>query len=459
MKPVRPDKGRLRPEAVPPEVAAAAARLRRAGGQAWVVGGAVRDLLLGRTVRDWDLATDLNPQRVLQLFPGSLDVGARFGTVLVPGSIGGTEITTFRRDGAYSDARHPDEVTFSDTIEEDLARRDFTVNALAYDPNADRIVDQAGGLDDLAHSILRTVGVPEVRFHEDALRLLRAVRLAAELDFEIDLSTLRGIVLSAARIEKVAPERVRVELDRLLELERPSLAFICLFETGLLQRILPELAACYGVAQNPHHAFDVFHHSLAALDRSAPGSRVVRLAALLHDVGKPETRVESEETATFYSHQYHSETHAERALRRLRYSNQEREAVAHLVRHHMFHYTSDWSDAAVRRFLRQVGPARVDDLFAMRAADTLGNGLRTRVAPELRQLRRRIDQVLEAENALGIKDLAVNGHELMASLGIGPGPRLGAILNALLEAVLDDPAINERSRLLELAQALAREVD
>lgn len=448
-----PPSSRLRPEAVPTEVTAAAARLRDAGGQAWVVGGAVRDLLLGRPVRDWDLATDLEPDAILALFPGSLDVGARFGTVTVPGPEG-FEITTFRSDGIYSDARHPDEVTFSDSVEEDLARRDFTVNAFAYDPRADRLVDPQHGLADLSMSVLRAVGNAEARFREDALRLLRGVRLATELRFTIEPSTLRGMVLAADGIVRIAPERVRAELDRLLELERPSLAFILLFETGLLQRILPELASCYGIAQNPHHAFDVFHHSLAALDRSAGANRVVRLAALFHDVGKPETRVESEETATFYSHQYRSEDHADRALRRLRYPNQEREAVAHLVRHHMFHYTEEWSDAAVRRFLREVGPDRVADLFAMRSADTLGNGLRSRVAPQLGELSRRIDQILEAENALSVRDLEVSGHDLMKELEIAPGPKIGAILNALLEAVLDDPTLNERERLLDLAREL-----
>ena len=447
----RPSSSRLRPEAIPREVARAAARLRSAGGQAWIVGGAVRDLLLARPVRDWDLATDLVPARVLELFPGSLDVGARFGTVTVPGP-GGFEITTFRSDGIYSDARHPDDVKFSDSIDEDLARRDFTINAFAYDPVTDRLVDPGTALQDLSNALLRTMGDAETRFREDALRLLRGVRLATELGFGIEPSTLRGMVLAAPGIVRIAPERVRAEIDRLLELDQPSIAFSLLFETGLLHRILPELAACYGVAQNPHHAFDVFHHSLAALDRSVGASRVVRLAALFHDVGKPETRVETDETATFYSHQYKSEDHADRALRRLRYPNQEREAVAHLVRHHMFHYTEEWSDAAVRRFLREIGPERVEDLFAMRAADTLGNGLRSRVAPQLGQLRERIDRILEAENALGVRDLAIDGYDLMNELGMTPGRQIGVLLNGLLEAVLDDPSLNERDRLLALAR-------
>jgi poly(A) polymerase/tRNA nucleotidyltransferase (CCA-adding enzyme) len=303
------------------------------------------------------------------------------------------------------------------------------------------------------------VGPPETRFTEDALRLLRAVRFAVQLEMEMEPATLRALVLGAPGVERVSRERVRDELDRLLAAPRPARGFDLLFETGLLRRILPELAWCYGVAQNPHHAFDVFHHSLAALDRSAPDQPVVRLAALFHDVGKPETREESAETATFYSHQYRSEEHADAALRRLRYPNETRTAVAHLVRHHMFHYTQEWSDGAVRRFLRQIGPEHVEDLFAMRAADTLGNGLRTRVAPELDRLRERIRRVLEAESALQVRDLQVSGHDLMAALGIGPGPRLGAILGGLLEAVLEDPELNERSALLALAPEIDRALD
>lgn len=454
MKPQDVRRSRLHPGAVPTEVREAARRLRAAGGQAWVVGGSVRDRLLARRARDWDLATDLRPEQVQQIFGRTHAVGARFGTVVWVGSHGTYEITTFRDDGDYSDGRRPDQVRFTDDVEGDLLRRDFTINALAYDPFAGQLLDPAGGCADLERGLIRTVGDPEERFSEDALRLLRAVRLAVQLDFEIERSTFRALVRLAPSIERISAERVRAEIDRLLQEKRPARGFDVLYETGLLRRILPELATCYGVPQNPYHAFDVFHHSLAALEHATPKNPVVRLAALLHDVGKPETRIETEGSATFFAHQFRSEKHAQRALRRLRYSNQQREAVAHLVRHHMFHYTPDWSDAAVRRFVRQVGPDRVPDLFAMRSADTLGNGLRRKSADELDELSRRIDGILAARNAIGFQELAVDGHDLMAELGLPSGPTVGDLLSQLLEAVLDDPALNERGALLELARRL-----
>ena len=271
----------------PREVLHLAERLRAAGGQAWVVGGAVRDLLLGREVHDWDLATDLPPERTTSLFPRTMEVGARFGTITVLIREASYEITTFRRDGLYSDARRPDEVRYAEHLEDDLVRRDFTVNALAWDPIENRLADPTGGLDDLDARLLRAVGDPVERFTEDGLRLLRAVRFAAQLDFEIEAETYRALVLCAPRLERIAAERVRDELEKLLLAPRPSSALLLLQETGLLRRILPELSACYGVPQNRHHAYDVFHHTLAAVDAAPPDNRIVRLAALFHDTGKP----------------------------------------------------------------------------------------------------------------------------------------------------------------------------
>lgn len=446
----------LLPERFPPGALAAAARIRAAGAQVFFVGGAVRDLLLGRPVRDYDLATNLRPEQLEALFPRTHSVGAHFGTVLVVDAGLVYEVTTFRRDGLYSDGRRPDTVEWSDSIEEDLTRRDFTVNALAYDPFADRLVDPAHGGDDLAAGLIRAVGSPEVRFAEDGLRLLRAVRIAAQLEFEIEPATLRALVVSGAMLEKIAPERIREEFDKLLELERPSSGLALLHETGLLRRFLPELADCYGVPQNPHHAYDVFHHSLAAVDRATRDNPVVRLSALFHDLGKPETRVQMDDTASFHGHQFNGERHADRIMRRLRYPTETRERVMHLVRHHMFHYTPDWTDGAVRRFLRTIGPENVEELFLMRAADTLGNGLRRRIAPELKELRRRSDDILARESALSVRDLAIGGEDLMTALGLAPGPEIGRILRELLEDVLDQPELNTRETLLDRARDLLR---
>ncbi len=422
--------------------------IRDAGGQAYLVGGAVRDALLGRAIRDWDFATDLPPTRLAELFRRTHLVGAQFGTVLVSFDDETYQVTTFRRDGVYVDSRHPESVEFTDSIEEDLTRRDFTINALAYDPRARRLVDPSGGRDDLQARRLRAVGDPETRFREDGLRLLRAVRLASQLEFEIDLATLRALVLCAPGISRISPERVREELTKLLELPRPSSGLLLLLETGLLRRVLPELDGCYGVTQNPHHAYDVFFHSLAAVDRSPADRPVVRLAALYHDIGKPVSRVVSEETATFYGHQFDGERLADALMRRLRYPTDERTRVAHLVRHHMFHYMPEWTDGAVRRFLRQIGPENLSDLVGMRAADTLGNGLRRRLAPEVEELQRRCARVLEQENALSVRDLAVGGADLMRELDLAPGPIIGRLLHHLLELVLEEPELNTRDALL-----------
>lgn len=454
-----PDRGRLTPAAIPSEVLASTEVLRRAGGQAFLVGGGVRDLLLGRRVRDWDLATDLLPDRLAGLFPKTHSVGAHFGTVLVVEGGAAFEVTTFRRDGVYTDGRHPDTVEFTRRVEEDLARRDFTVNAMAYDPHSDRLLDPCGGLADLRAGVLRTVGDPVHRFREDGLRLLRAVRLACQLDLTVEIGTYRALVLCSPQLEMISAERIREEFERLLEVPHPAAGLDLLHETGLLRRFLPELAACYGVPQNPHHAYDVFHHSLAAVDQSPADNAPVRLAALFHDLGKPETRRETEETATFYGHQVNGESHVHRIFRRLRFPTEERKHVAHLVHHHMFHYSDEWSDSAVRRFLRSVGPENVDDLFLTRAADTRGNGLRQRLAPELEELRRRIELILEEENALHVRDLAVGGHDLMRHLGIGPGPALGRLLDGLLAEVLENPEKNERGTLLALAETLHRRTE
>ncbi len=481
VRPVGPDQpAQVRAHDIPAEVRSIIGTLRNAGGQGWVVGGGIRDLLLGRPVRDWDVATDLPPQKLTTLFPRTVEVGARFGTVVVIGEHGEYEVTTFRQDQGYSDGRHPDAVRYSTNPEDDLARRDFTVNAIAFEPESETLLDPFGGLSDLKARLLRTVGRPDERFREDGLRLLRAVRLASQLDFDIDPATLGSLVRNADRLDAISAERVAAELDRILTQDGAARALELLLETGLLRKILPELSHCYGVSQNTFHAFSVFYHLLAAVDAAESSDRIVRWAALFHDVGKPETREETEsgtrsdtgtgartatETGTgsgtktktgrkvtFYSHQVVSERQVRAAFDRLRLSNLDKETVAHLVEHHMFHYTPDWTDGAVRRFLRTIGEEHIDALYRLRRADTLGNGVRTRVAPELAILRGRIDQVLAEDAALHVRDLKIGGHDLMKEFGRGPGPWIGETLQHLLGIVLDEPAENERDRLLEHAR-------
>ncbi len=440
--------------AVPEPVRRLAGVLAGAGGEAWVVGGAVRDSLLGRDPHgDWDLATDLLPERVVELFPRAHQFGIRFGTVVVVLEKVPYQITTFRRDGIYTDARRPDDVHFSRELEEDLIRRDFTINALAYDPLREVLADPVGGEADLSAGVIRAVGDAATRFHEDGLRLLRAVRFSAQLGFRLDPATFIALVRCAPRIEKIAAERIREELDKTLTAPGVASALDLMHECGLLRRILPELAACYGVPQNPHHAFDVFHHSLAAIAAAPPDNLAVRLAALCHDLGKPPTRREAGGTATFFGHQLVSARLTDGLMRRLRYPTDFRQHVAHLVHHHMFHYRPEWTDSAIRRFLREVGGENLEDLFSLRASDTLGNGLRKRLAPELGELRHRIDGEIAAQNALTVRDLAIGGRQIMDHLNIPPGPEVGRILDRLLQDVLEDPACNEPEILLERAAA------
>ena len=355
------------------------ARLSAGGHRALLVGGTVRDVLLARAGGAADIATDLTPDQVMQRFDHVVPTGLVHGTVTIMTEGAAIECTTFRREGAYRDARHPDHVEFTADPEEDLARRDLTVNAMAWDPASGQLLDPHEGALDLERRVLRAVGDPELRFREDALRPLRAARLAATLEMEPD-EGLRRALAALARPEsgyagaEVAAERVRDELDRMLGAREPSRGFEVLREAGLLPLWLPELAASRGVPQNRFHAYDVYFHSLYTCDAAPRGKPDVRWAALLHDLGKPETRVERHGEGTFYNHQFVGAAIAGRLLERLRMPVARREQIVHLVREHMFDYRPGWSDAALRPWLRHVGPESVADLFDLRIADMLGNG-------------------------------------------------------------------------------------
>ena len=440
---------RLAAHSWPAPVLAALGRLRADGHQAYLVGGALRDVLLGRLGDELlDVATDRRPQEVMALFPRIEPIGLAHGTVLVMLEGLGFECTTFRREGAYADARHPDEVEFTTDLRADLARRDFTVNALAYDPLSGVLVDHHCGLSDLEHRRLRAVGEPLARFREDALRPVRAARFVATLEFELEPATRAALGRVVDRARLVAPERVRVELEKLMAARWPSVGLELLRETGLLELWMPELTRCYAVPQNRWHAYDVYTHSLETCDHAPPGKAVVRWAALLHDLGKPDTRVERRGDGTFYGHELAGSQLADRLLERLRFPGALRAAIVHLVREHMFDYRSEWNDAAVRRWVRRVGEATVADLFDLRIADLLGNGLKTGFPAQLEPLRRRIERVLAGSHALRVGDLAVDGRDVMESLGLGPGPAVGEVLEALLEEVIEQPGGNTRERLL-----------
>ncbi|MGZ6293530.1 MAG: HD domain-containing protein [Candidatus Limnocylindrales bacterium] len=433
---------------VPAHVTAILERLRLEGHAAYVVGGSLRDALLERHPADWDVATDARPERVQALFPGS-HYENRFGTVLVPGAPQPVEVTTFRRDHAYADHRRPDQVTFSASLEEDLARRDFTVNAIALGPAG--LLDPQGGLPDLDARLIRAVGDPHARFDEDALRLLRAVRLATQLEFEIEPGTLAAMRANAEAVRHVSRERIGQELRKLLRAPHPDRGLRLLAETGLLETALPVLAAQRGLAQDKTPGEDLWDHTVrtvAAAAELAPGDETLLLAALLHDIGKPETLADGH----FYGHDEHGARRAEELLRDLAVPRREALPVEGLVRWHMFQYEPEWSDAAVRRFIGRVGPELLPRLLLLRAADNVGSGGRADAAG-LGELQARIARQQAAGVALTLADLAIDGDDLQAELGLPPGPHLGQLLNRLLESVLADPSRNSRATLLADARA------
>jgi tRNA nucleotidyltransferase (CCA-adding enzyme) len=438
-----------RPE-IPAPVGDLLATLRAGGHSAYAVGGCLRDALLGREPADWDLTTDAPPDRIQALFPRSLYEN-RFGTVVVRHGRRQYEITAFRRDVSYTDHRRPDRVEFGRSIEEDLARRDFTVNAMAWGGKPgepDAFVDPHGGRDDLARRLLRAVGDPDVRFHEDALRMVRAVRLAATLEFEVEADTLAAIERNAGLAAHLSGERIAAELGKLLTAPRPSVGLRLLARTGLLEVVAPELARQAGVPQNKLTGEDLWDHTLRTVD-AAPNRPIVRMAALLHDLGKPDTLADGH----FHGHEKVGADMARGFLSRIHATRLTQERVAHLVRQHMFDYRPGWSDAAVRRFIRRAGPGAIDDLLALRAADNEGSG-RDAGAGDLAELASRVRRELEAKVPLGRHQLAVDGHDLRAEIGLPPGRELGRILDALTERVVAEPALNDRAILLDLARAI-----
>ncbi|GBU27429.1 hypothetical protein R84B8_00959 [Treponema sp. R8-4-B8] len=433
------------------------------GKQAYLVGGAVRDMIRGKDIHDWDLATDALPQEVIDFVRRAggkvIPTGIKHGTVTVLYKNQSAEVTTFRTESDYSDGRRPDKVKFSTNIEEDLSRRDFTMNAIALRLPDGEIVDPFNGADDIKAGIIRCVGNAGERFNEDGLRPLRAVRFSAQLGFEIEKNTLDAINGALGISAKVSWERVRDEIDKILASPYPSRAFALMEKTGLLKLFLKELAVCRGVEQKGFHQFDVLDHSLLACDYAAAKnySHEVRLAALLHDIGKPPVRKMDESGVwTFYRHEEIGTDICHEILRRLCYSNEVIDSVCHLVKEHMFHYTEDWSDAAVRRFIARAGECTLEDLYLLRRADSFALAGKETEPMNLTELANRVKKVLAQEHAFTLKDLAVSGNDLM-TIGIESGKTMGIILKELLETVLDDPAQNTKEKLLEIAGKMVRD--
>ncbi len=439
---------------IPKEVTGITSALMAAGYKSYIVGGCVRNLLLDRSPKDWDIATDAEPEEIQRLFSDTVYEN-EFGTVGVKtdskdSKLAIIEVTTFRKEEKYSDLRHPDKIEFTSTIEEDLARRDFTINAIALLPSGE-IIDPFSGEKDLKAKIIRAVGESAKRFSEDALRLIRAVRFASELGFRIEEKTATAIKKSANLLEKIAKERIRDEFTKIILAPEkgPYNGMIQLEELGLLTYIIPELKEGIGVAQNKHHIYTVWEHNLLALDYAASKnySLEVRLASLLHDVGKPRTKAGEGLDSTFYNHEVVGAKMTKAILTRLHFSNKIIEKVTHLVRTHLFYYNvGEVTAAGVRRFLARVGEENIEDLLKVREADRIGSGVPKAFPYKLRHLKFMLEKV--ASDPVSPKMLAVKGDEVMKILNIAPGPRIGWVLNILLEEVLDDPARNEREYLV-----------
>ncbi len=452
---------------IPKEVRAVAGLLEQHGFSAYLVGGCLRDLLMGRDPKDWDIATDAEPGEVQAIFHDSVYEN-QFGTVGVKTdsedpTLKIIEVTTFRLEGKYTDKRHPDEVVFAKTVEDDLSRRDFTMNAIALRigsgeavGDTDELVDPYGGAKDIKAKTIRTVGDPKARFNEDALRLMRAARFAVDLGFEIEMNTRRAMEREAGLLEVIAKERIRDEFAKMLMTRDASRGVILLEETDLLRYVLPELRDGLGVGQNKHHIYTVFEHNVRALDYAAKQgySLEVRLASLLHDVGKPKTKRGEGPDSTFYGHDRVGAKLAVRALERLHFSRDTIERVAHLIRFHMFYYNvGEVSPAGVRRFIARVGPETIDDLMKVREADRIGSGVPKAVPYKIRHLQFMIEKV--KSDPVSPKMLKVNGEDVMRIAGISPGPKVGQILAILLEEVLDEPERNDRDALAVRVRELA----
>lgn len=430
------------------------------GFSIYLVGGAVRDFLLKKENHDYDFATDAEPMDMKRMFRHTIDTGIKHGTVTILYKGGSYEVTSFRTEDGYSDKRHPERVKFVKSLSEDLRRRDFTINALACSLPKGEIIDEHDGIRDLKKKVIRAIGDPYERFEEDALRMLRACRFASKLSFDIEEETLDAMRKMGKNVSAVSAERIKEEVFSLILSESPVKGLEYMRISGLMETVLPELYATYGIEQGGIHTDDVYHHLLRTLHRAKENghSDRVRLAALFHDIGKVDTRRKGKEREyTFFGHDIRSAELYEGIAERLKTSNEEKYAVSHLIRNHMFSYDPSWTDGAVRRFITRVGKENIDELIDLRIDDA--EAISGRVNPFiLVSLIERINKEYERNSALTLKDLKIKGDDLIREKIINPSPAMGRILNTLLDEVIEDPQLNERESLLKRASELAREL-
>lgn len=454
---------------IPKEVKNIIEKLQKAGFEAYIVGGCVRDFILaasdeaslapkGREPADWDVTTNAKPEEIQKVFPDSfyknefLTVTARTGSKKIPE----VEITTYRSEAKYSDKRHPDQVKYAEKLEDDLSRRDFTVNAMAMDSKK-KLVDLYEGQKDLKAKIIRTVGNPNERFGEDALRMLRAVRFAIVLNFTIEKNTAQAIKKNSIWLEAVSKERIRDEFVKMIMSEKASDGIELLRELDLLKYIVPELLDNYEVKQNKHHIYDCYQHAVKSLEYAAKKkfNMHVRLAALLHDIAKPKVKAGQGENATFYNHEIVGAKMAFQILNRLCFPKKDIEKIIKLVRFHLFYYNVDEvGESSVRRLVKNVGPENMEELLQVRQADRIGSGVPKAEPYKLRHLKYLIEKV--SKDPISVKMLKINGNDIMEQLKMQPGPKIGQILDVLLGCVLDDPKKNKNDFLSKEVAKLAK---
>lgn len=447
---------------IPEKILTIINQLESAGFEGYLVGGCVRDMLMSRVPKDWDITTNASPEQIQTIFPDSFYEN-NFGTVGVKlekagdGTTEVVEITPYRRESAYSDNRHPDNVSFSDKIEDDLMRRDFTMNAIAYNPNKRTFIDLYKGQEDIQEGIIRAVGSPDERFKEDGLRMMRAIRFSSELNFTIESDTLNAIDKNHELIKNISKERIRDEFVKLVMSDNPMIGMVFMQKVHILKHIMPVFEKTIGVNQNKQaHLYDVWEHLLRSLQHSADKDYTlnIRLAALFHDISKPETkRVSKTGGTTFYGHEVLGSKVAKRTLEDLKFPKDIVEIVSNLVRWHMFFADPDQITlSAVRRIITKVGKEHIEDLMNLRICDRIGTGRPKEQPYRFRKYKSMIDEALR--DPLTVSMLKIDGNVLMNDLGIKPGPMIGNILHALLEEVLDDPQKNNeeylKKRSLEL---------
>lgn len=437
---------------IPPKAEYIIQTIMDAGFEAYVVGGCVRDSILGREPEDWDITTSAKPEQVKALFPRTIDTGIQHGTVTVMLEKEGFEVTTYRIDGKYEDNRHPREVTFTPNLTEDLRRRDFTINAMAYNQQSG-LVDRFGGLQDIENRVIRCVGNAKERFGEDALRIMRAIRFSAQLGYSIEEETRNAVFELAPTLEAISAERIRVELEKLLVSPNPDYLRDA-YNMGITKVILPEFDACMETPQkHPHHMYTVGEHVLHSLKYVEP-DRILRLTMLFHDIGKPVTLSTDEEGIThFYEHHYIGTKMTEDILRRLRFDNDTIHKVCKLVEYHDYGNSVTPDMRIVRRAVNRVGEEMFPYLFPVKRADVLAQSeyMRREKLDNIDQWEQIYYKIMEQKQCVSLKELAVTGKDLIAE-GIQPGPELGKMLNNLLELVLENPECNTREYLLQELQ-------